>query len=205
MLPYFLKGALIGLSAAATPGPFLAFLLAQTLKNGFLRTLPATFAPLVSDGPIIALVMVLLNQTSTGFLNFIQIMGGLFLIYLAREAWLARQREVIIDPLATDDLSHQTILKGAMMNALSPNPYIFWTVVAGPIVLDGWRQSPSWGLSFVGGFYLTLIGGFMGFVLLFALTSQIDPRLNKLLGSVSALALFIFGLYQLASGVMAVW
>jgi threonine/homoserine/homoserine lactone efflux protein len=196
MFPYFLQGIILGLSASATPGPFMAFLLSRTLQNGWQRTLPATLAPLISDGPIIALVMLVLTQTPVWFLDVIQIVGGFFLLYLAREAAIASQKEIVILE-ATQTSDNQTVLKGAMMNALSPGPYIFWSVLAGPILLEGWRQSPVFGLSFVVGFYLTLIGGFVTFVMLIAITSRINPIFNKILSVVSAVALFLFGLYQI--------
>ncbi|NJN98664.1 MAG: hypothetical protein HC875_33515 [Anaerolineales bacterium] len=86
------------------------------------------------------------------------------------------------------------------MNSLSPGPYLFWSVIAGPVVLEAWRQSPSLGLSFVLGFYGALIGGFVAFVILFATASQLGPKVNYFLRLVSAVALVIFGLYQLWIG-----
>ncbi|MCB8979989.1 MAG: hypothetical protein H6657_21475 [Ardenticatenaceae bacterium] len=86
------------------------------------------------------------------------------------------------------------------MNMLSPNAYIFWSTIAGPIFLEGWRQAPSHGLAFMLGFYGALIGGFMSFVVLFGILGQASPRLNRVLGFVSAVALFGFGLYQIWLG-----
>ena len=83
------------------------------------------------------------------------------------------------------------------MNMLSPNAYIFWSTIAGPIFLEGWRQAPAHGLAFMLGFYGALIGGFMGFVVLFGVLGQASPRLNRF---VSAIALFGFGLYQIWLG-----
>jgi threonine/homoserine/homoserine lactone efflux protein len=184
----------------ATPGPFQAFLLAQTLKNGWRRTLPASLAPLVSDGPIVALVLLILTQTPDWFLSVLQIFGGLFILYLARGAFLASK---ITDstPEIFEEAAHQNFFKAVLMNALSPGPYLFWSVIAGPIVVEGWRQLPALGLSFVLGFYLTLIGGFAAFVILFATASQFGPKVNKILRIVSAVALLGFGLYQLWKGV----
>lgn len=90
------------------------------------------------------------------------------------------------------------------MNALSPNPYIFWATIAGPIFLEGWRQSKIIGVSFLVGFYGTLIGGFAGFVTVFALSKRLDPRVSQVLSFVSALALLGFGLVQLWLGQIAV-
>ncbi|MDM8530516.1 LysE family transporter [Anaerolineales bacterium HSG25] len=204
MFSYLLQGMILGFSASVTPGPFLAFLLSQTLQNGWRRTLPATFAPLISDGPIIFLVMVVLTQTPDNFLNIIQILGGFFLLYLAKGAWQAAQQEIQLTESVTDSIP-RTMLKGAMMNALSPGPYIFWSILAGPIVLEGWRQSPALGLSFVVGFYVTIIAGFMGFVFLVAATSQVNPNLNKRLSQVAAVALLLFGLVQISTGLMVLY
>jgi len=198
---YFLQGATLGLSASATPGPFQAFLLSQTLKNGWRHTLPAALAPLISDGPIVFFVLLLLTQTSNSLLDTLRIAGGLFILYLAYGT-AKSIRQAIATPQATTESSRRSVLNGALMNALSPGPYIFWSVLAGPIVLEGWRQSPLLGVSFVLGFYGTLIGGFAAFVILFATTSQLGPRVRYILNIVSAIALLIFGLYQLWTGLI---
>lgn len=200
MILYLLQGATLGLSASATPGPFLAFLLSQTLKNGWRPTLPAAFAPLLSDGPIVFLVLLVLTQTPAWFLSLLRVAGGLFILYLARGAFLAAKTGALsVDVSAT--AARQSLLKGAVMNALSPGPYLFWSILAGPIVLEGWRQSPTLGLSFVLGFYGTLIGGFVLFVVLFATARQFGPRVNKILSGVSAIALAVFGVHQLVTGI----
>ncbi|MCP5095199.1 MAG: LysE family transporter [Chloroflexi bacterium] len=200
MFFYLTQGLILGGTAAAQPGPFQAYLLSQTLKNGWRRTLWATFAPLLSDGPIIALVLLVLTQTPDWFLNLLRIGGGLFLLYLAWGAYKVGKTAVSSQP-PPPSTSHQNIFEAALMNALSPNPYIFWATVAGPILIEGWRQSPLHGLSFVAGFYGTLIGGFMGFVALFAIAQKLDDRLNRFLSIVSAVVLCLFGLYQLIIGI----
>jgi hypothetical protein len=49
------------------------------------------------------------------------------------------------------------VLKAALVNALGPGPYLFWGLIAGPILLAGWRVSPGHAISFLVGFYGTLI------------------------------------------------
>jgi len=198
---YFIRGAALGLSAMATPGPFQAFLMAQTVKNGWRSTLPAALAPLVSDGPIVVLMLVALTQTPGWFLNGIQILGGLFVLYLAWGAFIAAKKTG--DSLPVSPAAGQNFLKAALMNMLSPGPYLFWGLIAGPIVIEGWRQSPAIGLSFVVGFYLALIGGFAAFIVLLGTASRFGSQVSKMLGFVAAAALFVFGLYQLWRGVSA--
>jgi threonine/homoserine/homoserine lactone efflux protein len=201
MVFYLLQGATLGLSATATPGPFQAFLMDQTLRHGWRRTLPTSCAPLVSDIPIVSVILLVLTQTPAMLLNFLQIFGGLFLLYLAFSAYQSLTSNVLAAAHLPPEAIHRGFLKGILMNALSPGPYIFWSVLAGPIVIEAWRQSPGLGISFLLGFYGMLIGGFALTVILFATASQFGPRINFWLRVVSMIALFLFGLYQLWTGV----
>ena len=200
MFLYLLQGLGYGGAAAAQPGPFQAYLLSQTLKNGLRSTLVAALAPLMSDGPIVLLVLLVLTQMPDWFVSALRFGGGFFLLFLAVKAY--RAARVMADTAVTDlpNPKKQSIREAALMNMLSPNAYLFWSTIAGPIFLEGWRQAPSHGLAFMIGFYGALIGGFMSFVVLFGILGQASPRLNRVLGFVSAVALFGFGLYQIWLG-----
>ena len=200
MVFYLLQGLGYGGAAAAQPGPFQAYLLSQTLKNGLRRTLVAALAPLLSDGPIVLLVLLVLTQMPDWFVSALRFAGGFFLIYLAYKAYRSAQVAVETAVSHPPTESRQSIREAALMNMLSPNAYIFWSTIAGPIFLEGWRQTPVHGLAFMLGFYGALIGGFMSFVVLFGVLGQASPRLNRILGAVSAVALFGFGLYQIWLG-----
>ena len=45
------------------------------------------------------------------------------------------------------------LVNAIILNVLNPTPYIFWSVISGPILLSGWRESPGLGVSFLIGFY----------------------------------------------------
>jgi threonine/homoserine/homoserine lactone efflux protein len=197
---YFLQGLVLGGTAAAQPGPFQAYLLAQTMQNGWRRTLGAAFAPLISDGPIIVLVLLVLTQTPAWLLTGLQLVGGVFLIYLAWGAFRAFRQADVVSDTAVAPTQRTNIFYAALMNALSPGPYIFWATVTGPILLAGWRQSAGHSASFLLGFYGTLIGGFMLFIALFAVARRLDPQVTRWLTAVSAIALLLFALYQLWQG-----
>ena len=201
MLAYFLQGLLLGFPAAATPGPLQAYFLSQTMHSGWRRTLPAAFAPLISDGPIILLVLFVLTRTPEWFLRGLRIAGGFFILYLALNAFIEfrrhRERQDVLP-----DSSQKGLAKAVMTNLLSPNPYIFWGVVAGPILIAAWRESSLFGAGFMLGFYGTLIGGFTLFIIFFAIAGRLSDRLVRLLSGLSALVLLLFGLYQLWSGVI---
>ncbi len=204
MPAYIFQGLILGATAAAQPGPFQAFLLSLLARDGWRRALPAAFAPLLSDGPILILVLIVLTRLPEGLLSGLRIAGGLFLLYLAWGAWRSLRRAAVdsmaAEPAAQGSL-RANVAKAALMNFLSPSPYIFWATVAGPILIEAWRRAPASGLGFLIGFYIALIGGLMLFILLLAGAGRVDPRVNQALGVVSVVGLLGFGLYQLAAGI----
>lgn len=202
MFSYLFQGLTLGLSATASPGPFQAYLLSQSLKNGWKRTLPAIFGPLISDGPIILLALFVLTQVPASFLKWIQISGGFFLIYLAWNAFTA-YRNFDEKNLTLPESNQQNLLKASLINALSPGPYMFWGLINGPILIKAWKISPALAFSFLAGFYATLIGGFLLFIIVFSTARQFGPRINRILIGVSSLVLLGFGLYQVVAGFTA--
>lgn len=199
MFLYLLQGATLGLSATANPGPFQAFLLTQALQNGWRRTLPASLAPLVTDGPIIALVLLILTQTPGWFLTTLRLLGGLFILYLAWGTFLALN-EPAAAPNSAADAVQLSFAKAMVMNALSPGPYLFWGIIAGPIVIDAWGQSPGLSISFVVGFYTAFCSSLAVFIILTATARRLGGQVSRILLAGSGLALLAFGLYQLWTG-----
>jgi threonine/homoserine/homoserine lactone efflux protein len=199
MVLYLLQGIGYGFAAAVQPGPFHTYLISQTLKNGWRRTLPAALAPLISDGPILALVLLMLSQVPVWLTRFLYVAGGFFILYLAVSAFRAWRGFDAASPVTTEP-SQQSVFKAAMMNALNPNPYIYWSLVTGPILMAGWRETPFNGIGFLAGFYVTIISTMAGTIALFGLTRQFGPRVNRALLGISAVALAGFGLYQLWRG-----
>lgn len=198
---YILQGIGYGFAAAAQPGPFQTYLISQTLLKGWKRTLPAALAPLVSDGPIIALCLIVLSQVPLWLQRSLSIGGGLFILYLAYGAYRTWKN---FDPRRPyiERETQQSVLKAAFINILNPNPYIFWSLVTGPILLASWRQTPVYGLGFIVGFYLAMVLSFGTIVIVFGSARQLGPKVNHALLGISAVALFCFGLLQLWLGIM---
>jgi threonine/homoserine/homoserine lactone efflux protein len=198
---YLLQGLGYGLAAASQPGPFQTYIISQTLTRGWKRTLPAALAPLVSDGPIILLCVLVLSQVPKWMQRGLYIAGGLFILYLAYGTYKTWKNFNPSLPV-TESETQQGVLKAALMNALSPNPYIFWTLVTGPILLRGWRETPVHAIGFLAGFYITMIGSLAAIILVFGTAARMGPKVNRVLLGISAIALFAFGLYQLWLGVI---
>ncbi len=198
---YLIQGIGFGFAAASQPGPFQTYLISQSLMRGWQRTLPSALAPLVSDGPIILLCVLVLSQVPDWLQRVLYIAGGLFILYLAYGAFRswrdfdvnAAQPESTVDGLP----------KAVLMSILSPSPYLFWTLVTGPILVAGWREMPMNGVGFLAGFYIAMLSTLAAIILIFSTAARLGPKVNRALLGISSIALFFFGLYQLWKGVFS--
>ncbi len=204
MVRYLLFGITYAFAAAVQPGPFQSYLISQTLSKGWRHTLPAAFSPLLSDGPIIVLVLLLLVNMPGGLVQILQIAGGVFLLYLAVGAFRV-WRAYDVTEVAPAQASQQTVLKAALVNILNPAPYLGWSLVMGPLLLAGWRETPAHGIALLLGFYGTMVISLAGIIMLFAAARNLGPRVSRALLGVSALALACFGLYELWLGTRVFW
>lgn len=198
MLTYLLQGLSLGVSATASPGPFQAFIIGKSVRNGWRRTLPAILAPLISDGPIIALMVFLLTRMPAGILRAIQIAGGAYVLYLA---WRSFQAWRDYRPADIPEGTAQTLRQAVITNLLAPGPYVFWSLLAGPVLVRGWSESPVRGIAFLAGFYGAMLSALALLVVLFSAARGLGPRVNRALIGLSALALAAFGVYQLWQGI----
>ena len=202
VVAYIVQGLGYGFTASVQPGPFQTYIISQTLYNGWKKMLPAMFAPLISDGPIIILMLFILSNVPHVMVQILRIAGGVFVLYLAVgtfNAW----RNFDENTLTGSKPTQQSILKAALMNMLSPGPYIFWSLVTGPILLTAWRESPARGIGFLVGFYAAMIASIAGIIMLFGFARQLGQKVTRLLLGLSALTLLGFGLYQLWVGLSA--
>jgi threonine/homoserine/homoserine lactone efflux protein len=203
MLTYLALGATYGFAAAVQPGQFQAYLVSEALTNGWRRTIPVAFAPILSDIPVVTVVLLVLTQVPPLMIHALQVIGGAFVLYLA---WGAFRSWRHYRPAAPAEAApvHQTVLKAALLNLLNPNPYIAWALVLGPVLLDAWRQRPSHGVAFAGAFYAAMVAVAAGIVVAVSAAHAFGPKVARGLIGVSAIALAGFGLYQLWSGTTAV-
>jgi threonine/homoserine/homoserine lactone efflux protein len=197
---YLLQGIGYGFAAASQPGPLQTYLITQSLTRGWKRALPTALAPLVSDGPIILLCVLVLSQVPDWMQRVLYLVGGVFVLYLSYGAFKAWREfhEFQSQPEIPD---HQNILKAALTNALSPGAYIYWTLVTGPILIKGWRETPAHGIGFLSGFYVAMIASLAAIIIVFGVASKFGNKFNRALVGISAMALFCFGLYQLWLGI----
>lgn len=199
----FTQGISLGFTAAVSPGPFLVYVMTETLARGWRHSLPIIFSPLVSDWPIVLVTLIVLNQLPSDILRVIQIVGGAFILYLAWGIFIRlRQRAAI---KLTDDAvrpARSPVWRGITIGLLSPGAWVFWSTVNGPIVVKAWRESPINAIAFVLGFYGVFIGGIAVLVAIFHQARRLDERVVRTLLVISMVVMAVFGALILKTGLL---
>ena len=195
MYAHLAQGFGYGFIASAQPGPFQTYIINEALTNGWRRTLPAALAPLISDGPIIVLVLFVLTRLPPSMERVLYVVSGLFVLYLAYRA-LNRWHKPVAGPVP----GNKTLARAVIMNLISPGPYVFWGLVIGPTLLAAWREDPTRVIAFVSAFYVSLVGTFAFTIVVFSTASHLGPKITRALSGISALMLLFFGVFQLYKG-----
>ena len=201
MFSYMIFGITYAFAAAVQPGPLQTYIISQTLKKGWRSTLPAAFAPVISDGPILILVLFMLTAMPDSFIGILRIGGGLFLFYLGFRAFKSWHEFDVADTISYES-SHQTLFNAVFVNLLNPAPYLGWSLILGPLFLEGWSIAPINGIALILSFYVTLILVLAGIIILFGFARESGPRVSKILLGLSSIVLFVFGIYQLWLGMI---
>lgn len=102
----------------------------------------------------------LLTAVPDTALRWIGVAAGLVIagmgVYTLRRAGGHPEQAV---PAATPDGSATgDIVTVALVGILSPAPWVFWTVVAGPLLLGAWNQGVGHAAGFLAAFYGCLVG-----------------------------------------------
>jgi len=194
LLKHLILGGGFGFAAAIQPGPLLAFLLARAAATGWRRTLPACLSPLLSDGPIALVSLVLLSQLPSSFHLVLRAAGGLLLLYFAGVTFLQWRRPAGPAPGGS---APRTLLEAALVNLLNPNPYLGWSLVLGPAFLAAWHKSPIHAFALVGALYGTMCATMAVFVLVVGTTGFLGPRARRTLVLLTAAVLAGLGVLLL--------
>ena len=83
------------------------------------------------------------------------------------------------------------------MNLISPGPYVFWSLIAGPMLLQAWEESPTAAAAFLFGFYGAMIATLTALIVAFSAAGSLNPRAANVLTTLSVLILAVFGVRQL--------
>lgn len=122
----------LGITAGLKPGPLGIYVIHQTLLNGPRSGLFASFAPFVSDGPIILGSFLLINSFKQFdlFITLISVLGALYIAFIAIKL-------LLVNPVAQQaETSPSSFITAVKINLLNPAPYLFWSTVGGTYLLQ---------------------------------------------------------------------
>ncbi len=188
-MEYIAAAFVFGLAGGLNPGVLSIFVLHQILKHGNRAGLLASFAPFVSDGPIILAVLLLLSSTQhlDTVLMLLSVAGATYLFYLALSLW----RGVDVDAPDTRS-TPASFLTAVKVNLLNPAPYMFWATVGSAYLLRGNTLQAA---SFVVVMLATLaLSKFALAKSIAMLGARFNPRIQASILKILSLLLLVFAL-----------
>ncbi len=202
MLSDVLLGGGLAFAAVVQPGPLQAFLVTRAATDGWRRTLPAAFSPLLSDGPIALLTLLVLGRLPPLGQHLLGVAGGVLLLTLA---WMSfRAIRTPVAPAEPDRRAiPRTLLQAATVNLLNPNPYLAWALILGPAAVTAWHEHPAHAAALVGAFYGAMVVGLAGVIVLASSARSLPPHAQRAVALASTVVLALLGIYQLFSGLAA--
>jgi threonine/homoserine/homoserine lactone efflux protein len=195
-----LQGLGLGFPAAASPGPFQAFLLQSAARVGPRRSLHLSLVPMVSDPAVILACLLALSGLPGGFLTALQVAGGVLLVWMGGTGVRALLRSS--RPAGEEVAPVRGFWSAVLVNLTNPNVWIFWSLVGGPTLAVALREAPGGAAAFLAGFYLSLVSTNAALLILFGAVGRLGPGVARALAGVSAAAFLLLGLTQLGRAVI---
>ena len=202
LLALLAQGAALGLSAGASPGPLQTLLVSESLLGGVRRSWPIALAPLITDAPIILLMLIVLRALPSGVVRLLGLAGGAYVLYLAWGLWQQWRAGAGRDFQVADAAIRPwiTLRKGALTNFLNPNPYLYWGLVGGPILLGALERSAAHAAAFLLGMYGVFISLLIALAGIFDQARRLGPRVVRGLLLISLGVLIVLGVLLIGRG-----
>ncbi|MEO0562636.1 MAG: LysE family transporter, partial [Chloroflexota bacterium] len=178
--------------------------------------LPLATIPLIVDAPIIVLMVFLLGALPPITLDLLSIIGGSFVLWLGWSTWRDNKRaraELKTQEIAIPENRYKAAelvgismgmvyARGMLVNVLNPAPYLFWSTVSGPILLNGIDTGGiSYALAFLIAYYSVFLSLIVVLMVVVERLGSLDERLNRYLLPVTIVLLIVLGLGLLGAGV----
>ncbi|MBK9125065.1 MAG: LysE family transporter [Chloroflexi bacterium] len=195
------QAASFGFAAGTSFGSLHMLLMSVTLAQGWRYGLLIVLSPLLTDAPIIVLMVVLLSSLPPIFAPLLNIVGGVAVFFIAWRAYQSLRRPLSVEPAGSAKVTRETLLRGIVVNLLNPAPYIFWGTMTGPLLVEAFAISAVGGLLFLLAFYGVFLGLMTLFVVMFDRLRGVDVRLTRWLTMASLVVLAALGVQLILRGI----
>lgn len=150
----------LGLVFNAAPGPVFAATLRHGVRGGFRPALAVQVGSLVGDAlwAVLGLAGVGLLATLESLQVPIGIAGGLYLVWLARDAWVASRHEFTLEGVAEGGNSDAALRSGVLLSLTNPQNIGYWAALGSALGAVGVSEPRSADYAvFFAGFMLSSI------------------------------------------------
>ena len=202
MFEFLFTGIGFAFTAAVQPGPLQAFLFSKVAQKGWKHTLPASFAPVLSDGPIALIVITVLNKLPHYIISYMQAAGGILLLYFAYSVYAQLNDKK--EKNSEQQKEPRTLFQAVTINLLNPNPYLGWSLILGPMTIKAWQTDPAYSFILIGSFYVTMTLALAGTIILFGITKFLNSSGQKILIIISGVLLALLGIFQFVLGISSI-
>lgn len=198
MIHFLIIGTVLGLSAGLTPGPLLTLVISETMTHDVRAGIKVALAPIITDLPIICLTLAVLAglRHLDSILGLISFAGAGLLLHMGIHSMKISSVDVPIEKTAKNSL-----LKGVLVNVLSPHPYLFWISIGGPTSARAMEESAFAFAAFFVSFYFCLV---FSKILLAAVTGKsksfLTGRLYRTIMRCLGAALCVLGVFLIYDG-----
>ena len=166
----------LGTVAGLAPGPYTTMVAGTALEKGFKAGFILALTPLVTDVVPMLFSALLLDRLGELALTMLGITGGAIVIVVGvrflrehskkHKLFLPTNGEEGREEIKNEAERpgpagdrRQSALAGHVIAStlLNPAPWLFWLIIASPLLLRAWNRSPGEGLLFAGLIFLTNI------------------------------------------------
>ncbi len=197
----FSQAMSFGLAAGTGIGPLHTLLMNVTLTYGWRTGVFIALSPLMTDVPIILLMVGLLSQLPPAFGPILNIIGAFALFFIAYRTFVELKNPAQLDGQISQPASRKVLMRGMAMNFLNPAPYIFWGTITGPLLRQAFTESIGAGGLFLLCFYGTFLGLMLVFMVVFDRARGLDPRIIRVLSFFSVLMMAVLSVSLLVQGI----
>jgi len=181
------KAAVLGVHAGASPGPITTMLISQSLLHGRRAGAKIAFVPVLTDLPIIGVIIPCLYYLSLGLeyvIALISIIGACLLCYLGYESL-----SVTASQFQQNKAPSISLFRAVGVNFFNPNLYIYWLTICGPLSVSALHVSFATMLLFISVFFISITSAKLGIALALgsvrqSLNWKVIIGINRLLGIV---------------------
>jgi threonine/homoserine/homoserine lactone efflux protein len=176
----------------------MALVLVQTLRHGPREGCKVACVPLLSDLPVILVALVFAAQAAHAqkVLGVISLLGAGFILYLAVGSF----RPVPNEPGKAEP--PKSLLKGTLVNLLSPHPWLFWLTVGAGTLAEAMKSGWLAAAAFLGVFYLALVGSKVLIALMAGRSRQfLGGRAYRLVMGLLGIMLAVFAVLLFCQGI----